>query len=177
MGMKHTGKSQHGVALAEALGYAFCDTDLLIQEIDSAETGMRRAVRDIYLEDGADRFRQLEAVACRLAGERDGAVVIATGGGICDNPPALAATRGGVHVHLRDEHDALAARIFRGGIPAFLHTDDLNTARSRFSELYERRVAAYEQIADLTVDLAGTPLTEARTRIVTTVEEYINGRK
>ncbi|MFW6262363.1 MAG: shikimate kinase, partial [Spirochaetota bacterium] len=56
MGMKHTGKSVHGRALAERLGARFCDIDTLVQELDSTETGMRRPVRDIYREDGAERF-------------------------------------------------------------------------------------------------------------------------
>lgn len=177
MGMKHTGKSQHGAALADAIDYAFCDTDSLIQELDSAESGMRRTIRDIYLEDGVERFRQLEAAACRLAVERDAKVVVATGGGVCDNPPALEATAGGFRVHLVDSEDALATRVFRGGIPGFLHTRDRDVARRRFAELYERRVAAYEELADITIDLRGASLADARTQILSTIEEYLRGRK
>lgn len=177
MGMKHTGKSQHGRALAQAQGRAFCDTDALIQELDAAEFGMRRTIRDIYLEDGPDRFRQLEAAACRLAAERDEAIVIATGGGICDNPDAAATMDGGIRVHLVDSLESLSGRVFRGGIPAFLHTRDKQTARKRFAELYERRMRAYESLADLTVDLSGKDLQQARTTIINQLEEYLRGRQ
>ncbi|MFW6288793.1 MAG: shikimate kinase, partial [Spirochaetota bacterium] len=147
IGMKHTGKSQHGMALAEALGWDFLDTDTLIQELDSTETGMRRTVRDIYREDGPGRFQQLEAAACRLAAERGDSLVIATGGGVCDNPVALASIAEGLLVHLVDSLESLSRRIFSRGIPAFLRTDDEATGRKRFRELYARRIASYDDIA------------------------------
>jgi shikimate kinase len=175
--MKHTGKSRHGRALATELGRSFCDTDALIQELDATETGMRRTVRDIYLEDGRNRFQQLETAACRLAAERDGALVVATGGGLCDNPEALATTAGSLRVHLVDSHEAIAERIFRGGIPAFLDTDDERVARERFRRLYDRRVAAYDAITDIRVDLNGCSLQQAQSRIVREVKEYSSGGK
>lgn len=177
MGMKHTGKSVHGRALAERLGARFCDIDTLVQELDSTETGMRRPVRDIYREDGAERFRQLEAAACRLAAELTEDLVVSTGGGICDNPDALDAISDGLRVHLRDDYDALAHRIFRGGIPAFLHTDDKAVARTRLRELYDRRVASYDDIADLTINLNDLAIADARALVLRIVEEHINGGK
>ncbi|MFW5685741.1 MAG: shikimate kinase [Spirochaetota bacterium] len=177
MGMKHTGKSRHGRMLAETLGRAFWDTDALIQELDAADTGMRRTVRDIYLEDGADRFRQLEHAACELAAQRDEASVIATGGGLCDNPEAVEVVQGGLRVHLLDALEALEARIFRGGIPAFLHTQDDVVARERFGELYERRVSSYDSLADLRVDLRNLSLAEAQSVLRASIEEYMRGRK
>ena len=177
MGMKHTGKSVHGRALAERLGARFYDIDTLVQELDSTEGAMRRPVRDIYREDGAERFRQLEAAACRLAAELTEELVVSTGGGICDNPEALEAISDGLRVHLRDSYDAIAHRIFRGGIPAFLHTDEEPVARSRLRELYDRRVASYDGIADLTIDLTDLTIADARSLVLRTVEEHINGGK
>lgn len=175
--MKHTGKSVHGRALAERLGARFCDVDTLVRELDSTETGMHRPVRDIYREDGVERFRQLEAAACRLTTELDDNLVVSTGGGICDNEDALEAIADGLRVHLRDGHDAIAGRIFRGGIPAFLHTDDETVARERLRELYDRRVTAYDRIADLTIDVTDLGLSDARSLVLTTVEEHLNGGK
>lgn len=175
--MKHTGKSVHGHALAERLDRRYCDVDTLVRELDSTETGMRRPVRDIYREDGVHRFRQLEAAACRLTTELEEDVVVSTGGGICDNPEALDAIAEGLRIHLLDAHDAIAERIFRGGIPAFLHTGDKTTARQRFRELYDRRVAAYRDVADLTIDLTDMGLSDARALVLRTVEEHLHGRK
>lgn len=173
MGLKHTGKTVHGRALAGALSVTFRDTDALVQELDSTETGMRRTVRDIFLEDGAERFRQLEAAACALVDGSEEPLVVATGGGICDNEAALESLRGGTKVYLVDAFDALARRVMRGGIPAFLHTSDPAVARARFREIYDRRSAAYERIADLTIDLTGRSLEEARAVVVSTVEEHL----
>jgi len=177
IGMKHTGKSQHGRALAQALGRAFLDTDALIQELDSTETGMRRTVRDIYREDGVERFQQLEAAACRLTSERGDSPVVATGGGLCDNPDAVGCTAGGLRVHLVDSVESLAHRIFRAGVPAFLHTDDEAVARERFRELYARRVAAYDELATLRVDFRDQSLLEAQAQIIQSVQEYLSGGK
>lgn len=177
IGMKHTGKSQHGRSLAQALGWVFLDTDALIQELDSTETGMRRPVRDIYREDGMERFQQLEAAACRLAAEREDSAVIATGGGLCDNPGAVACTAEGLRVHLVDSVESLSHRIFRGGVPAFLHTDDETVARERFRELYARRVAAYDELAELRVDFQDRSLREAQTQLIQSVQEFLSGGK
>ncbi len=177
MGMKHTGKSVHGRALAERLGRRYCDVDALVRELDSTETGMRRPVRDIYREDGVDRFRQLEAAASRLTTELGEDVVVSTGGGICDNPEALEAIAGGLRIHLLDGHEAIAKRIFRGGIPAFLHTGDETIARQRLRKLYDRRVAAYNDLADLTIHLTNLNLGDARELVLRTVEEHLHGGK
>ena len=175
--MKHTGKSAHGEALARELNRTFCDTDELLREIDAAETGMRRTARDIYLEDGAERFRLLEATACQLAAGREEDLVIATGGGLCDNEAALNTTHGGLVVHLVDSPEALSQRIMRRGIPAFLRTSDAEVARTRFFALYERRVTAYDAIAKLRIDLTGMPLQTATARVISMVKEHLDGRK
>ncbi len=175
--MKHTGKSHHGAALAGQLDRGFCDTDTIIQEIDSAQHGNRRTVRDIYLEEGVERFRRLETAACRLVAAREEPLVVATGGGLCDNQEALQSTEGSLLVHIVDTHDAIARRVFARGIPAFLQTKDERLGRERFRELYDRRVALYDSIARLTVELNGKPLGAARSLIIATVTEYLNGRK
>jgi shikimate kinase len=174
VGFKHTGKSQHGAALAATIGYRFVDTDTLIQEIDSTESGMRRLVRDIYAEDGRERFQQLEAASCRLAMEMEESV-IATGGGLCDNLEALAAFEGSLFVHLRDSFDSLSRRIFRSGIPAFLHTNDPALAEARLRELYDRRVAAYNTFADVVIDVSRLGLEEAQNRTIAEVKKVIEG--
>jgi 3-dehydroquinate synthase len=74
-GFSGTGKSTTGKILAERLGYAFADTDALIEE----KTG--RSVYAIFREDGEEAFRQIEREIldelCRFDLQ-----VISTGGGI-----------------------------------------------------------------------------------------------
>jgi shikimate kinase len=176
VGMKHSGKTHHGASVAATLGYGFLDIDSLIQELDATEGGTSRSVRRIYAEDGPARFRQLEAAACRLAAERDAPTVIATGGGICDNDEAKKLLQEAITVYVHDSLERLTARVFRSGIPAFLGTDDPSVARSRFSELYERRTACYRRFATVTIDVTGMGLEEAGRAVVSGVREYLDGR-
>ncbi len=174
--MKHTGKSRHGEALARALGRVFCDTDTLIREIDAAAGAQRvRTARDIYLEDGAERFRQLETAAFRLVAEREEPIVIATGGGLCDNEDAVRSTSGGMMVHLVDSFEAISDRIFRRGIPAFLYTTDEQVGRKRFREIYDRRTAAYDAMADVRVELTGMSPSCAETRLIEQIRRHLHG--
>ena len=91
VGVKHSGKTQHGDSLAGELGRSFLDLDTLIQYLDEEKNGVRRTVRQIYRKVGVDRFRELEAEACRMAADDEREVVVATGGGVCDNDDATEA--------------------------------------------------------------------------------------
>ena len=176
IGLKHTGKSSIAPALAARFGLPCLDTDAIVQELDRAADGSLRTVRDIYREDGSERFRQLERAACRLTADRTDAPVVATGGGVCDNPGALDAISGGLLIHLVDTYETLVERVLRRGIPAFLDTDDVRVARERFRELYDRRIAQYERIADITVRLDGLAVDAAIDAVATAIEEHNRGR-
>ena len=176
VGLKHTGKTTHGRRLSRRLGWPFYDTDEVIVEIDSSETGRRRVVRGIYREDGAARFRQLEATALALIVEQEMDAVVATGGGVCDNAAATGSLSQGVKVHIRDSLDRLSERVFRRGIPAFLSTDDPAEAKRLFAELFARRVTAYEAMADLTVDTSTLDEESAAAAVVEAVERFLDGR-
>lgn len=73
IGMPGVGKSTVGVLLAKALGFAFVDTDLIIQQ----NTG--RLLQDIIDNNGLDAFcAEEERAICSVREERN--AVIATGG-------------------------------------------------------------------------------------------------
>ncbi len=174
--MKHTGKSRHGEALARAFGRVFVDTDTLIQEIDAAAGGHpARTARDIFQEDGVERFRQLETAACRLVAQRREPIVVATGGGLCDNPAAVRSTSGGLLVHLVDSFEALSDRVFLRGIPAFLYTTDEEIGRKRFRELYDRRTTEYDALADIRVDLTGMTASCAQSHLIDMIRRRLDG--
>jgi shikimate kinase len=173
--MKHSGKTHHGASLSAVLGWRFVDLDSLIQEIDAKrKNGMRRSVREIYRTEGEEAFRELETEACRSTATGT-ELVVATGGGICDNPAALEVIGAGIRVFLHDTLDRLLDRVLASGIPAFLHTEDVSVARERFKGLYERRTEIYCRIATITVSLEGTQLDEAERRVVTSVKELLDG--
>jgi shikimate kinase len=74
-----TGKTTIGKRLAVQLGYAFVDTDHLIED------RCGQTVADIFREKGETVFRTIETEVARELGKKEG-LVIATGGGLVLNP-------------------------------------------------------------------------------------------
>ena len=75
IGFMGSGKSEIGRRLAAISGFAFLDTDALIE----AQTGKK--IADIFHDHGESHFRDLESALCRsLAVHKN--TVIATGGGM-----------------------------------------------------------------------------------------------
>jgi shikimate kinase len=160
VGPKHTGKSSAGKALAKLIGARFIDLDELIEK----QAG--RPPRKLY-EEGPEVFRDAERLAAEtlvggLSTQENGAggpgsapLIIAAGGGLIDNPPALAALRGaGSLVSLRISAEAAWARVCAsaertGSLPPFLRGDD---PEGTHRALHERRGTAYGVIADFEID-------------------------
>lgn len=82
IGFMGTGKSSVGRQVAEALQFAFVDTDALIEE----RTG--RTISDIFERDGEPAFREWEHRVVEELAEGEN-TVIATGGGLPVNPANL----------------------------------------------------------------------------------------
>jgi shikimate kinase len=75
IGMMGAGKTTVGRLLALQLGYGFCDTDALIEQVAG------KTINEIFADDGEDDFRKLEAqVLSELSAHTK--LTIATGGGI-----------------------------------------------------------------------------------------------
>lgn len=189
-GIKHCGKSTHGRILAERLGCPFFDTDEIVAQAEG------QSPREIYLSRGAEAFMRAEARACRLLAEKlkaefcpaseEGArpsAVIATGGGICNNEPALDALRpSGILVFLETSEKAAADRIIAEiacadgkmtGLPAYIAEKSPKTeddVRRIFSEFYRERCAAYRRLADVTCLLDDAPTEENAKKILEAVQ-------
>lgn len=82
IGMPAVGKSTVGVLLAKQIGYAFIDTDLLIQ------TGENRYLKQIIEDGGREAFCDIEAMYVKkMFAQRS---VIATGGSVVYRRRAMA---------------------------------------------------------------------------------------
>ncbi len=190
MGIKHCGKSTHGKKLADMFGCAFYDTDDEIMAV----TG--RSPRTIYTEDGPEGFIAAEALACRTLWERIGGepCVIATGGGICNNPEALTILHGesvmlpaGRRIQSRfvfmevpeqipaDRIVAEAVPDGQGGygnLPAYIAKKSPRSEkeiRAFFHTFYVERIARYSLIADRTVILTAGSVEENSRRLIQAV--------
>jgi len=166
-GIKHSGKSTQGRLLADKIECPFFDTDDIIKQ----QTGL--FARDIYIQDGTSGFMIAEENACRLLAEKYSGkkIIISTGGGICDNAPALNYLRDmGTFVFLETPEKITADRIIHkmtiqpdgtiSDLPAYIakkspHTEE--DVREVFHNFYTVRTATYKIIADVTIQLEDAP--------------------
>ena len=140
IGMPGCGKSTVGVILAKVLGYAFVDTDLLIQQREGAR------LEEIIRRAGNDGFLEIEADVCSSLDVRR--TVIATGGSAVYSPRAMQHLKEtGTVLYLKVSLDELSSR--------------LNDLKERgvvlpegttLAELYAERALLYERYADAAVE-------------------------
>ena len=164
LGIKHSGKTTHGKLLARHFVLPFIDIDFVIEKM----TG--KAPRRLYAEEGAAAFLLAEENACRTTARllEGKSAVIATGGGICDNAPALTFLRPlGKFVYLcvpekiaADRILAKASKNYSGrweNLPAYIAAKNPVTAedcRAAFHDVYTMRTAVYLAISDCTANLS-----------------------
>ena len=173
-GLKHSGKTTLARRLSRRLTYTFRDLDH--EMVDAAERegwfshsseieDARNPIRSLYRAVGDERFRSWETAVLRRIVEKPAGdtaerpVLLATGGGICDNPEAMGILGERYYVlYLRSDPSILYDRIAARGTPAFL---DPSRPRDHFLEIAERRDTLYRRSAREVVDLSGLGPDEA----------------
>lgn len=165
MGIKHSGKSTQGRFLANLLDCPLFDIDDVIQK----NTG--KSARQYYTEAGPVAFMAAEEAVCGKIAQAysDKKIVISTGGGICDNAPALNYLRPlGDFVYLEVPEETACDRILKKatqlsdgtwkGLPAYINKmkpKDEKEVREIFSGFYASRTEIYSSIADIIVPMKG----------------------
>lgn len=178
LGIKHSGKSTQGKLLAKELNCPCLDVDDAIAKL------FKKTAREIYTEKGPVGFMYAEEVACQKIAEtyKNRQIIISTGGGICDNAPALIFLRPlGEFVYLQVDERTVCDRIIKKAtqlpdgrwinIPAYIaikNPKDEVTIRKLFHSFYEERSEAYKQIADVTVS-ANEKVKEDNTKLILSV--------
>ncbi|TDC79338.1 shikimate kinase [Streptomyces hainanensis] len=143
VGPPGSGKSTIGALLAERLGVAVRDTDA------DVERGAGKAIADIFVEDGEDRFRALEAAAVRDAlAEHDG--VLALGGGAILAPATRALLAGRPVIFL---DVSLPEAMKRVGLDTSRPLLAINPRR-RWRTLMDERRPLYTEVARAVVETA-----------------------
>ena len=175
LGLSHAGKTTAGKLLAARLHGLFYDTDAII----TRRTGC--TPRQLCRNHGLAALHTAEAAALsecarirhgargtapnRLAHDAEAQpVIIATGGGICDNQDAAAALSAIPHrLFLYTEEAALFSRLTQdalatGFYPAFLGflpAAQYAEAAQLFSQLYAHRTARYRALCTACIDTRG----------------------
>jgi len=160
VGFMGAGKSTTGRALAERLGWRFCDLDRLITERSEMTIAQFFQVR------GEDAFREEErSAASSLDGERR--LVIAAGGGaFAQEETRKHLQRDSVSVWLRCRLATSLARIGRG------RSRPLAADREKIGALFEARQASYA-LADLTLDSDDVAPEEMARRVAEALEDRL----
>ena len=170
MGLKHCGKSTQGRLLAKEFGVDFFDTDDVMEEL----TG--KPARIIYKTKGPAGFMFDEEKACEkiIMDKGDKQIIVATGGGICDNPPAITKLRElNTFVFLRLDMkfsiDRIVSKIKMDApgkfqnLPAYIEAErpkNMNDVRVVLQRKFEERVQHYQSIADIIVDIKNASIEE-----------------
>ena len=151
-GPKFSGKTSTGRVLALLCSCEFIDLDDMILQ----KTG--KTPRQLYAED-PEIFRKAEAEELmdiiQSGRFSSGRKVIGTGGGIIDNPKAIAMLEniGGIVVYLNISADSAWSRISKEGeLPPFLKTAN---PRETHRNIHDRRSAAYQKLTKLIIETEG----------------------
>ncbi len=154
IGMPGAGKSTVGVVLAKKAGYAFLDSDLLIQSRKG------KLLHELISEEGVEGFWKTEE-AVNLSIETD-RTVIATGGSAIYGAKAMEHFKKlGTVVYLKLSCEEITKRL--GDLCERGVT--LREGQS-LSDLYRERVPLYEKYADITIDCERLSIREIVEEIV-----------
>jgi shikimate kinase len=144
IGPPGSGKSTVGRLLAARLGTGFRDTDADVEAVAG------KPVADVFVEDGEERFRELEGAAVREAlAEHDG--VLSLGGGAILSEATQALLDGHSVVYLQV---GLSDAVQRVGLAQARPLLVLNP-RSQLKRLMEERRPVYERLASIIVATDG----------------------
>lgn len=153
-----------GPILAQRLGWAFVDTDRMIEEA----TGM--AVTDIFSTFGEPMFREHETNMIAHVANMFRELVVSLGGGaIVNGKNRSLLHETGIVVYLKAAPRSLAQRLENSAeLRPLLHAPDDDVA-ARLSRLLDEREALYEE-ADVTIDSEGLNAETIAARILDHLE-------
>ena len=145
-----SGKTEVGKRLAQRLGYAFLDTDKLIEE----KTG--KSISEIFREEGESSFRELETEVIKNLSGITG-YIISTGGGIVIREENILSLKNiGLVVWLKTSPETIINRISSETHRPLLNVDN---PLEQIKKLLSIREQFYSR-ADVSIDTDGLEVNE-----------------
>jgi shikimate kinase len=154
-GFMGVGKTSVGTRLAKDLGYAFVDTDTLI------EKDQKITITEIFSTFGEPYFRDVETRIIQQVLEGEGQVISTGGGAVIRDENRVAFKRAGLVVCLMAEPEVILERIKHETHRPLLQTPD---PMAKIKELLSSREKFYHQ-ADLIIDTSQKSVDDAVTEI------------
>jgi shikimate kinase len=155
IGSPGAGKSSVGRRVAERLGVPFEDTDRLVE----AKAGT--TIADIFVNQGEDEFRRLEADAVAQS-LRDCTGVLALGGGAVMRPETRALLSGFRVVWLKVSVSDAVHRVGMNQARPLL----LGNVRGTLTSLLEKREPVYAEVSSTVVDTSGRTLRQVADEVL-----------
>lgn len=168
-GPKGAGKTTISGALAKILQLPLIETDRLIE----ARDGGARSCREIYVDDGEERFRSLEREVSVEAAERDWHIIV-TGGGTFMDPAARQTLRtNALLIFLIADRDTIWQRLSQTGLPPWLSGAD---GFEKFEREYEFRLEVQQPFADIQFDSTSGDPEELATALAGEISQALAAR-
>ena len=148
IGMMGSGKTTVGHLLASQLGYRFCDSDVMIEQVAG------KTINEIFAESGEAAFREIESqVLSELSAYTK--LVIATGGGVVIKPINWSYLHHGLIVWLDAPVEVLIERLKEDTTRPLLKQAD--PAQTLHQILEQRRGLYAEADLHIRIDARDTP--------------------
>lgn len=183
VGIKHSGKSTQGKELAKHFGIDFFDTDDVIKELTT------KSPREIYNNEGKESFLGAEKLACKFLNSKlaEKPIIVATGGGICENQDALRFLNlNSIFVYLSIDESIAIERILskaktdgqkiidQDSLPSYIAKKNPHTisdVRNYFHNFYDERTKKYSMLADITINQEKKSIKEITSKIISCIEK------
>jgi shikimate kinase len=150
-GLPRCGKSTIGKLVAAKVNWNFIDTDILIENSYEVRNKKKSSCRQIFLEEGESKFRELEKEQIASLKETSIKCIIAVGGGALNDQENthLLQCMGKV-VYLESPLTTLWERIkVQPVLPTYLDPEESETS---FFNIANLRIPCFEQAANFSIN-------------------------
>jgi len=143
IGMRGSGKSSIGKALAKKRGRPFFDTDAIIEQISG------KTISEIVEKNGWETFRNLETKVCQKVGERKGIVIAVGGGAILREENVSTLKKNGIFLFLNVPITVLVHRIQHSKRNEHRPSLTGKAISEELQDIWEARKDHYHKYADI----------------------------